>query len=93
MKILVLPDIHGRRFWKAPCELAERYEKIVFLGDYLDPYAFEGIEVSDAFSNFKEIVAFKKRHSDNLVIDICISKKQLKIVVLAFFCYFCTAII
>lgn len=68
MKILVLPDIHGRRFWKAPCEHAERYDKIVFLGDYLDPYAFEGIEVSDAFSNFKEIVAFKKRHSDKVVL-------------------------
>ena len=41
MKILVLPDIHGRHFWKEPCNNIETYDKVVFLGDYLDPYDFE----------------------------------------------------
>lgn len=57
-KILVLPDIHGRKFWKQPCEKNEEYDKIVFLGDYFDPYEFEGITVEDAIENFKEIMSF-----------------------------------
>ena len=57
-KILVLPDIHGRKFWKQPCENSEEYDKIVFLGDYFDPYDFEGITVEDAIQNFKEILSF-----------------------------------
>ena len=37
-KILLIPDIHGRDFWKK----AKDFEgEIVFLGDYLDPYRFE----------------------------------------------------
>ena len=37
-KILLIPDIHGRDFWKK----AKNFEgEIVFLGDYLDPYCFE----------------------------------------------------
>lgn len=57
-KILVLPDIHGRKFWKKPCENIEEYDKIVFLGDYLDPYDFEKITVEDAIENFKDIMSF-----------------------------------
>lgn len=37
-KILLVPDVHGREFWKK----VKNYEgEIVFLGDYLDPYGFE----------------------------------------------------
>lgn len=35
-KILVIPDLHGRGFWKEPCNNWEG--KIIFLGDYHDPY-------------------------------------------------------
>ena len=39
MKILVIPDVHGRRFWKRPLErYIKKVDKIVFLGDYFDPY-------------------------------------------------------
>ena len=55
-KLLVLPDIHGRTFWKEPCSDIEKYDKIVFIGDYLDPYDFEGISVVDTIENFKEII-------------------------------------
>lgn len=41
-KLLILPDIHGRVFWKEPCQNIEDYDKVIFLGDYLDPYGFEG---------------------------------------------------
>lgn len=37
-KILIIPDIHGREFWK---DCLNYKGEIVFLGDYLDPYDFE----------------------------------------------------
>ena len=41
-KILIIPDVHGRRFWKKPCEeLVDYVNEIVFLGDYVDPYPYD----------------------------------------------------
>ena len=53
-KILVIPDCHGRTFWKDAVEKhAEECDKIVFLGDYLDPYPWEGITRRQAIKNFE----------------------------------------
>lgn len=68
MKILVLPDIHGRTFWKKPCENIEDYDKVIFLGDYLDPYDFEGISVEDAIVNFEDIIDFAKTNENKVVL-------------------------
>lgn len=68
MKILVLPDIHGRTFWKKPCENIDEYDKIIFLGDYLDPYNFEDISVEDAIVNFEDILDFAKTNEDKVVL-------------------------
>lgn len=69
-KILVLPDIHGRTFWKKPCETPEKYDKIIFLGDYVDPYPDEGIDRDETIENFKEILAFKKKHPKKCILLI-----------------------
>ena len=42
-KILIIPDIHGRTFWKKAYELVDIVDKVVFLGDYLDSYSHENI--------------------------------------------------
>lgn len=67
-KILVNPDIHGRTFWKKPCENIDEYDKVIFLGDYLDPYNFEFVNVEDAIQNFKEIIEFKRNNMDKVVL-------------------------
>ena len=42
MKILVLGDIHGRKFWrKTIVNNIDKVDKVIFLGDYLDPYGDE----------------------------------------------------
>jgi len=42
MKVLVIPDIHGRKFWRKVIEKnCDNVDKIIFLGDYLDPYSNE----------------------------------------------------
>lgn len=66
---LLIPDVHGRSFWK---EALEKYNKedypnltIVFLGDYVDPYEIEGVSRQNAIDNFKEIIDVAK--SDNRI--------------------------
>lgn len=67
--MLVLPDIHGRQFWKEAVKQARKGEKIIFLGDYLDPYALrEGISNEEALDNFKEIIAYKQAHTDQVIL-------------------------
>lgn len=42
MKILCIADIHGRKFWReAVFNNIDKVDKIIFLGDYLDPYPDE----------------------------------------------------
>ena len=55
--VVILPDIHGRTFWK---QVVDCDCDIVFLGDYVDPYPFEGIGQQEAIDNFREIVDFAK---------------------------------
>lgn len=68
MKILINPDIHGRIFWKYSIDHIDEYDKIIFLGDYLDPYRWEGISFDSAISNFKEIIGFKKNNPDKVIL-------------------------
>lgn len=43
VKYLIIPDVHGRTFWKKSVyDYLENHPevKIIFLGDYLDPYQY-----------------------------------------------------
>ena len=57
--MIIIPDIHGRTFWKSAVEQKEKDEKIIFLGDYLDHYDYEKnsenelITTENAIENFK----------------------------------------
>ncbi len=71
MKILVIPDVHSRRFWKRPFErYKNRVDKVVFLGDYCDPYEDEGIEYEweDTLRNLSEIIEVKKKYPDKVIL-------------------------
>ena len=57
-RIIVVPDVHGRTFWREVLNNTE--DKIVFLGDYLDPYKYEGISQSQARTQLLDIIDFKK---------------------------------
>lgn len=67
MRVLVIPDVHGRQFWRSAVDSSE-YDYCVFLGDYLDPYSFEHISVEDAIDNFKDIIDFKKSNPDKVIL-------------------------
>lgn len=67
-KVILVPDIHGRSFWKDIIPFVDECTKIVFLGDYHDPYPYEGITPSQSLSNFNEIIAFAKQHIDKVTL-------------------------
>ena len=70
LKVLIIPDVHGRTFWKDainqfPYDIYPELE-IIFLGDYLDPYSsYDGISKKDAYENFLEILEYSNK--DNRV--------------------------
>ena len=67
MKILIIPDIHGRDLWKVITE-KENADKIIFLGDYFDSGKWDkklekvapDIHGSIQLENFRNICEFKK---------------------------------
>lgn len=73
MKYLIIPDVHGRSFWRKPVltALQEDDTKVIFLGDYLDPYPDE-FKHTDykklAFDVFNEILELKKAFPDKIVL-------------------------
>lgn len=67
-KVLVIPDVHGREFWRDAIYHEDIYEKIIFLGDYLDPYEFEFIPIERAIEGFLDIIAFKRQHPDKVIL-------------------------
>ena len=66
--LLLIPDVHGRTFWK---EAVSKYPKLptIFLGDYLDPYtSLENITINDAITNFKQIITYKNNNKENTIL-------------------------
>lgn len=71
-KVFVIPDVHGRDFWRAAKDVIsdDTIDKIVFLGDYFDPYDDEEVFITDdtLLSNFNEILEFKTNNPDKVVL-------------------------
>ena len=63
--MIIIPDIHGRKFWKKAVKKHEE-EEIIFLGDYVDPYPDEHIH--DNLVCLNEVIEFKKAHPDNVTL-------------------------
>ena len=63
-KVLVIPDIHCRNFWKKPCE--EWDGEIIFLGDFFDPYPQEKIE--NPYENAREAIEFILKNKERVTI-------------------------
>ncbi len=66
MKIITIPDLHGKSLWKK-LEVSA-YDKIIFLGDYVDSKG----EVPDEaeVENLDQIIALKKQFPQKVVLLI-----------------------
>lgn len=65
--MIVIPDVHGRTFWKDAVRGREN-EEIIFLGDYVDPYVREGSKAEDGLTALQEVIEFKKQHPHNVTL-------------------------
>lgn len=63
--MIIIPDVHGRSFWKDAVKGRED-EEIIFLGDYVDPYGYEGIFPEDGIACLEDIIKFKELHPKNV---------------------------
>ena len=68
MKILIIPDGHGRDFWTEPCKDISEYDRVIFLGDYTDPYDDEGISRMDTIDNMQRIFHFKRTNKEKVTL-------------------------
>ena len=67
-KIIIIPDLHGREFWRGAVKDFGEDTRVVFLGDYMDPYEDDWIYWSDAFKGLQDIIAFKKAHPEKVTL-------------------------
>lgn len=65
-RIIVIGDIHGRTSWET---ITARHGKcrIVFTGDYCDPYD-KNISDEEVISNLENIINFKKDNPENVIL-------------------------
>lgn len=66
--IIIVPDVHCRNFYKPVLEIKNK--PIVFLGDYLDPYSWEGFSFENGLANLEEIIQFRKDNPDRVTLLI-----------------------
>ena len=66
--MIIIPDIHGRAFWKEPADEAWGKEHIIFLGDYLDPYEDEMIAPLEVFPNLEQIAWLKAKQPEKVTL-------------------------
>ena len=68
-RIFIIPDVHGRQFWREIRGITlQEFDKVIFLGDYGDPYPDEGISHQDALTELAQIIEFKKENMDKVVL-------------------------
>lgn len=70
MKILIIPDVHSRKFWLNAKEEIDNFDKIIFLGDYVDPYFDEPVNTlyENPYDCLKEIIDFKNNNKDKVIL-------------------------
>lgn len=66
--IVIIPDIHGRSFWRSYVRSINPEQHYLFLGDYLDPYDDDNIAWEDAYNGLRVAIETKKTHPDNVTL-------------------------
>lgn len=68
-ELLIIPDVHGRDFWRKAIEKeGSGVEKIIFLGDYLDPYYFDVIKQDKMMEGFRNILQLKREDPEKVIL-------------------------
>lgn len=65
MRIAVIGDIHGLETWRNVLDRCGDYDKVIFIGDYVDSYTMPN-EIQHF--NLREIIDFKNTYPDKVVL-------------------------
>lgn len=68
MRYILIPDVHGRNFWRSAIEARQDDDMVIFLGDYVDPYPAEKISNETAREGLEDIIELKKSDPDHIVL-------------------------
>ena len=63
MKTISIGDIHGLTIWR--CVDPDKYDKVIFMGDYVDSF---DVEPAEQIENLVNIIKFKRKHGDKVVL-------------------------
>ena len=70
-KVLIISDVHARPFWKeAINKHGNECDRIIFLGDEVDPYQDEGFTRKEAIQCLKDIIEFKQNNKEKTILLI-----------------------
>ena len=68
MKIACLGDIHSRPIWKDVVDhIFDDVDKIILLGDYVDPYKYEFKEQIDSFKILSDVIELKNKYPEKII--------------------------
>lgn len=67
-KYRIIGDLHGRTNWHQLIEPFDENTMYVFVGDYTDPYEWEGVTFKQMIVEINKIFDFKREHPDNVVL-------------------------
>lgn len=66
-RVLVIGDIHGSSYWEKLFNYKNSFDKVVFIGDYVDSFEHG---VKKQLKNLEKILKFKVDNSDNVILLI-----------------------
>ena len=66
MKQIVIGDIHGRTLWKDIIESEKEFDRVIFIGDYVDTH--ESVTPIEQIENLREIIRFKRKNPNKVVL-------------------------
>ena len=67
MRLLILGDSHCRSDWKTIVD-SVTFDKVLFLGDYVDPYKYEFKTQPDIIKELEEVIRFKGDNYDSTIL-------------------------
>lgn len=68
MKIKVFGDLHGRVDWQKEVKDINNFDKIIFLGDYVDSFDISDKQI---VGNLKDLIEFKKDNKNKVELILC----------------------
>jgi hypothetical protein len=67
-KYRVIGDVHGRKNWSDLVTPFNEDTLYIFVGDYTDPYYYEGVGYDQMIEQILLMLQFKREHPDNVVL-------------------------